>query len=69
MLTFETMQPMLVEPLPILQLCLSGKVPPMYAHIKLDISNCQSNITMWPEFYNEAAAGLWLLGIPYYHNL
>ena len=58
MLTIGSMQPVLAEPLPIPDLCLAGKVPPNNAVLALDVSNCPSDMCMWPEFHNGVAAGL-----------
>lgn len=58
MFTFGGLSPLPAEPLPVPGLCLSGRVPPTNNPLALDMSNCASNVKMWPEFHNGVAAGL-----------
>jgi hypothetical protein len=58
MLTIGSFQPVAAEPLPVPDLCLVGRIPPTNASLALDMSECQSEFRMWPEFHNGVAAGL-----------
>ena len=58
MATIGTLNPVPAESLPMPDLCLSGRVPPTDATLVLDVSNCPSDMAVWPEFHNGAAAGL-----------
>lgn len=58
MLTIGSLQPIPAEPLPIPDLCLKGRVPPTNATISLDLSECPTDMRVWPDFHNGVAAGL-----------
>lgn len=58
MLTFSTVQPVMVEPLKIPDLVLEGRVPPNNATVTLDTSGSPPDMTVWPEFHNGVATGL-----------
>ena len=58
MVTIGTFQPVAAEPLPVPDLCLSGRIPPANTNLALDLSECQSDFKIWPEFHNGVAAGL-----------
>jgi anaphase-promoting complex subunit 1 len=58
MLTLGSLRPVAAEPLPLPELVLKGRVPPTNALLNLDVTNCPSDMTVWPEFHNGVAAGL-----------
>jgi anaphase-promoting complex subunit 1 len=58
MLTIGNLKPVPAEPLPVPDICLSGRVPPTNAILALDTSECPSDMKVWPEFHNGVAAGL-----------
>jgi len=58
MLTIGSFHPVAAEPLPVPDLCLVGRVPPSNTNLALDMSECQIEFRVWPEFHNGAAAGL-----------
>jgi hypothetical protein len=58
MLTIGNLKPVPAEPLPLPELCLSGRVPPTNTTMALDISECPVDMKVWPEFHNGVAAGL-----------
>lgn len=58
MITIGNLKPVPAEPLPVPDLCLSGRVPPTNATLALDTSDCPADFKVWPEFHNGVAAGL-----------
>lgn len=58
MLTIGNLKPVPAEPLPLPELCLSGRVAPTNATLVLDTSECPTDLKVWPEFHNGVAAGL-----------
>jgi anaphase-promoting complex subunit 1 len=58
MFTIGNMKPVPAEPLPLPELCLSGRVPPTNATLVLDTSECPADLKVWPEFHNGVACGL-----------
>jgi hypothetical protein len=58
MLTIGNLQPVPAESLPLPDLCLTGRVPPTNAMLALDITDCPTDLRVWPEFHNGVAAGL-----------
>jgi hypothetical protein len=58
MLTIGNLQPVPAEPLPLPDLCLTGRVPPTNAILALDTTDCPTDLRVWPEFHNGVAAGL-----------
>ena len=58
MLTIGNLKPVPAEPLPLPELCLSGRIPPANTTMALDISECPVDMKVWPEFHNGVAAGL-----------
>jgi hypothetical protein len=58
LLTIGNLKPMPAEPLPVPDLCLSGRVPPTNATLALDTSGWPADLKIWPEFHNGVAAGL-----------
>jgi anaphase-promoting complex subunit 1 len=58
MLTIGNLKPVPAEPLPLPDICLSGRIPPTNANMALDVSECPVDMNVWPEFHNGVAAGL-----------
>jgi len=58
MLTIGNLKPVPAEPLPLSELCLSGRIHPTNTTMALDISECPVDMKVWPEFHNGVAAGL-----------
>lgn len=58
MFTIGSLRPVPAEPLPVPDLCLVGRVPPTNAMLALDVSDCPTDLKVWPEFHNGVAAGL-----------
>ena len=58
MLTIGNLKPVPAEPLPLPDLCLSGRVPPTNTSMALDVTECPVDMKVWPEFHNGVAAGL-----------
>lgn len=56
MLTLNSLNPILAEPIPIPPLILAGRCPPTNATISLD--SISPEMTLWPEYHNGVAAGL-----------
>jgi len=53
-----SLDPIMVEVLPIPPLSLSGRVPPSNSVVTLDTSSAHVDLTLWPDFHNGAAAAL-----------
>jgi anaphase-promoting complex subunit 1 len=53
-----SLDPIMVEVLPIPPLSLSGRVPPSNSLVTLDTSSAHVDLTLWPDFHNGAAAAL-----------
>ncbi len=58
MLTIGNLKPVPAEPLPLPEICLSGRIHPTNTTMALDISECPVDMKVWPEFHNGVAAGL-----------
>eukprot|EP00934_Nitzschia_sp_Nitz4_P000741 Nitzschia sp. Nitz4//scaffold57_size113557//99271//106700//NITZ4_004008-RA/size113557-processed-gene-0.20-mRNA-1//1//CDS//3329554897//741//frame0 len=58
MFTIGNLQPVPAEPLPLPEICLSGRVPPSNATLALDTTECPQDMKVWPDFHNGVAAGL-----------
>jgi len=58
MLTIGNLKPVPAEPLPLPDICLSGRIPPTNTTMALDVSECPVDMKVWPEFHNGVAAGL-----------
>eukprot|EP00536_Pseudo-nitzschia_multiseries_P002282 jgi/Psemu1/251518/estExt_Genewise1Plus.C_300110 len=58
MFTIGNLKPVPAEPLPLPELCLSGRIPPTNTTMALDVSECPVDMKVWPEFHNGVAAGL-----------
>jgi anaphase-promoting complex subunit 1 len=58
MFTIGNLQPVPAEPLPVPDLSLVGRIPPTNAMLALDITDCPTDLKVWPEFHNGVAAGL-----------
>jgi anaphase-promoting complex subunit 1 len=56
MLTLNSLNPILAEPIPIPPLVLLGRCPPTNATINPDTISAET--TLWPEYHNGVAAGL-----------
>jgi len=56
--TIGNLKPVPAEPLPLPDICLSGRVPPNNSNMALDVSECPLDMNVWPEFHNGVAAGL-----------
>jgi len=46
------------EPIQVPKLAMAGRVPPTNATLAFDVSECPSDMTVWPDFHNGVAAGL-----------
>lgn len=49
MLTLGSFHPVAAEPLPVPDLTLVGRIPPTNATLALDVSDCPSDMKVWPE--------------------
>ncbi|KAK9884562.1 hypothetical protein WA026_007405 [Henosepilachna vigintioctopunctata] len=58
MFTLRTATPLITKPLPIPQLCLSGKSSPRGTTVELTHIDTPSNMSLWPLFHNGVANGL-----------
>ena len=58
MLTIGNLKPVPAEPLPLPEICLSGRIHPTNTTMALDTSECPVDMKVWPEFHNGVAAGL-----------
>ena len=58
MLTIGNLKPVPAEPLPLPEICLSGRIHPSNTTMALDTSECPVDMNVWPEFHNGVAAGL-----------
>ena len=58
MFTIGNLKPVPAEPLPLPDICLSGRIPPTNSNMALDVSECPVDMNVWPEFHNGVAAGL-----------
>lgn len=58
MLSMSSLDPIMVEVLPIPPLSLSGRVPPSNSLVALDTSSAHVDLALWPDFHNGAAAAL-----------
>jgi hypothetical protein len=58
MLTMGSLEPLMAEALPIPQLNITGRVPPLNNLITLETTNAPPELVLWPEFHNGVAAGL-----------
>jgi anaphase-promoting complex subunit 1 len=58
MFTIGNLKPVPAEPIPLSELCLSGRVPPTNATLILDTSECPVDMKVWPAFHNGVASGL-----------
>ncbi|KAJ8917136.1 hypothetical protein NQ315_012628 [Exocentrus adspersus] len=67
MFTLRTATPVITEPLPAPQLCLTGKAPPRGTTVDLNHIDTPANMSLWPLFHNGVANGLRIT--PDAHNI
>jgi anaphase-promoting complex subunit 1 len=58
MISIASAEPLMAEALPIPPLATSGRVPPNNSIVALDMTYISTEISLWPEFHNGAAAAL-----------
>jgi len=58
MFTLASVEPVVLEPLPVPKLCLTGRSPVRGTSIDLSHIETVANMNYWPLFHNGVAAGL-----------